>query len=114
MKIKITTITLLLSLCASLSAHAKEDKKAAKFAAHKAVVIKDLTKRKSIIETAISCFSSASNRDGMKKCRAQKKASMKAWTAEKKVLQTKREAEKKTRKEERKRKREEKKASSAN
>lgn len=99
MKIRIATFGLLLSLAASMSAHAQEEqggeKSGEKFSAHKTEMVARLNKEKAMIETTISCVNSAAKKEDLQKCHEQKKASMDAFRQEGEALQKKRMAERK-------------------
>ncbi len=96
MKIKITS-ALLLSMFVSMSANAQEEQSGEKFSAHKAEMIGQLNKEKSMIDASISCINSAAKKEDMQKCHEQRKASMDALRQEREAMQKKRMGEKKER-----------------
>ncbi len=97
MKIKTTILGLSLTLFASMSAQAQEEKSGEKFAAHKTEMLGHLNKEKSAIDAAISCINSATKKEDAEKCHEQKKASMDSMRQEREESHKKRMAEKKER-----------------
>ena len=101
MKIKTTILGLSLTLFASMSAQAQEEKSGEKsgekFAAHKTEMLGHLNKEKSAIDAAISCINSATKKEDAEKCHEQKKASMDSMRQEREASHKKRMAEKKER-----------------
>jgi hypothetical protein len=77
MKIHAISLICSVALVSSGIAYAAEDQ-AARFAEHKAEMLKNLNEEKAMLDQAINCVSSAQNRDDFKKCHEAKRASMKA------------------------------------
>lgn len=81
MKNKFIVTLFSLSVLASSMAVAEtppesSDKRKEMFAAHKAQIIANLNKEKSIVDASISCVNAAQNKEGIEKCHEQRKSSM--------------------------------------